>query len=76
MDGVTVVDDLPEGYVYRATRYADLILRDAFPNHFGDLTSVLNGFSIPLAELQAGGGNRAPFVARFDDALQQRGWGK
>lgn len=67
---------LPEGYEYRATRYADEILRNAFPTHWDDLLTVLNTFSIDLAELQAGGGNRTPFVGRFDGALEARGWGK
>jgi hypothetical protein len=68
--------DYPGGYSYRATRYADEILEHAFPQHHDDLATVLDSFTIDLAELQVGGGNRTPFVARFDDALNQRGWGK
>jgi hypothetical protein len=68
--------DLPRGYCYRTTRYADDILRHAFPGHWEDLTAVLGNFSIDLAELQAGGGNRTPFVTRFDRSLGDRGWGK
>lgn len=34
VDGVTVpLDALPIGYAYRVTRFADVILRDAFPEH-------------------------------------------
>jgi len=75
LEGVTV-GDLPGGYVYRATRYADLILRDAFPKQYSNLVAVLSDYYIELAELQVGGGNRTPFVARFDDGLKGRGWGK
>lgn len=74
--GLTV-NDLPSGYVYRATRYADLILRDAFAKQYEDLKNVLQGFRIGVGELQVGGGNRTPFVARFDKAFKdQGGWGK
>lgn len=75
LTGVTV-DDLPPGYCYRATRYADLVLRHAFPRLYEDLTTVLDGFRVPRAEMEVGGGARTPFVARFDAALQARGWGK
>lgn len=73
--GVTV-GDLPAGYLYRATRYADLILRDAFPSLYDDLTAVLDAFVVPVGEMEAGGGGRTPFVARFDASFQARGWGK
>jgi hypothetical protein len=77
-DGVTVSKDaLPEGYAYRVTRYADVILRDAFPEHWRDLIDVLNGFQIELdADILRPGGNRTPIAARFDGALRARGWGK
>lgn len=74
---VDVTIDLPDGYVYRATRHADVILRDAFTKQYDDVRYVLQHFQININELQAGGGNRTPFVARFDDALKGRtGWGK
>lgn len=70
------VAGLPEGYKYGATRYADLILRYAFPTRFAELTSVLESFRITAEELVAGGGNRADHTARFDQGLEARGWGK
>ncbi len=70
------IHGLPNGFVYGVTRYADVILQQAFPEHLADLTAALEGFDAELAELQAGGGNRAPFVARFDASLGDRGWGK
>jgi len=75
MDGITVAD-LPDRYVYRGTHYADLILRDGFPEHYAQLHEVLAEFTIDVTELQAGGGNRTPFVARFDAGLSDYGWGK
>lgn len=70
------VDDLPEGYRYGVTRYADIILREAFPNRYHDLEAVLTEFRIDLDELTRGGGSRATHTSRFDSLLQDRGWGK
>jgi hypothetical protein len=70
------VDDLPNGYRYGVTRYADLILREAFPERFHDLTEVLTEFRIDVDELTKGGGSRATQTIRFDALLHDRGWGK
>lgn len=70
------VAGFPDGYAYGVTRYGDLILSEAFPDHFADLVAALEAFDARLTELQSGGGNRTPFVTRFDAALEQRGWGK
>lgn len=70
------VRDLPAGYLYGVTRYADLILREAFPQRYRDLVETLSGFSIDLDELLKGGGGRASHTARFDATLAGRGWGK
>ena len=76
------VSGLPNGYDYKATRYADVILKEAFPNRFRDLTSALEQFKPTLDELRSGGGGRTVFVRRFDESLaeqQEDGntvWGK
>lgn len=70
------VDDLPEGYRYGVTRYADLILREAFPERYRDLNAVLSEFRIDVDELTKGGGSRATQTIRFDSLLHDRGWGK
>ncbi|MGI8536146.1 MAG: BglII/BstYI family type II restriction endonuclease [Mycobacteriales bacterium] len=70
------VTGLPKGYIYGVTRYADVILEQSFARQYAGLVKTLEGFEIELAELQAGGGNRAPFVARFDVTLERYGWGK
>ncbi len=67
---------LPEGYKYGVTRYADLILREAFPERFAQLVEVLEGYRIDLDELTTGGGGRASHTARFDATLAAHGWGK
>ena len=63
------VEGLPDGYIYGATRYADVILEQAFPERFCDLRAALEGFEPTLAELIAGGGSQTPFVQRFDRSL-------
>lgn len=72
----------PDGYVYGATRYADVILRESFNERFTDLVTALDQFQPTLLELRTGGGGRTVFVKRFDDSLAamtaegQRIWGK
>lgn len=77
-DGVTVPSDiLPTGYMYRVTRYADVILRDAFPDHWTALITTLSEFWIDLeSDILRPGGNRTAIAARFDAALRASGWGK
>ena len=66
-----IVQQLPEGYTYGVTRFADIILQRAFADRFQDLCTALNSFRPTLAELRAGGGGRTPFVRRFDQSLRQ-----
>ena len=76
MVGPPNVDDLPPGYRYGVTRYADLILREALPERYGDLQAVLSAYRIDIDELTRGGGSRATQTIRFDGLLHERGWGK
>lgn len=72
----------PPGYVYGATRYADVILRESFPGRFRDLVAALDSYRPSLDELRRGGGGRTVFTRRFDEslaAMKQNGeeiWGK
>lgn len=59
----------PTGYVYGATRYADVILQQSFPERFADLVAALAKFRPTLTELRSSGGGRAVFTKRFDDSL-------
>ncbi|MHB9003238.1 MAG: BglII/BstYI family type II restriction endonuclease [Coriobacteriia bacterium] len=70
--------DLPTGYAYGVTRYADIILREAFPQHFADIVATLGAYRITADELIRGGGARADHTARFDASLERQtaGWGK
>jgi len=70
------VVDFPIGYQIGVTRYADIILREAFPGRFADLVHVLSNYRISLDELLRGGGGRAEMTVRFDAMLHERGWGK
>lgn len=70
------IEGLPEGYRYGVTHYADLILRDAFPQRYADLIGVLDAHHIEVDEILKGGGSRAPQTIRFDESFHQRGWGK
>jgi hypothetical protein len=74
--GPPTIAALPGGYVFGVTRYADVILERAYPDHLADLCHALEHFDAQLSELQVGGGNRTPFVERFDSSLEARGWGK
>ncbi len=68
--------EFPSGYRVGVTRYADLILREAFPRRFAELVETLAGYTIHLDELLRGGGGRASHTARFDATLETHGWGK
>jgi Restriction endonuclease BglII. len=69
--------ELPEGYKYGVTRYADAILRSAFPLRFADIIANLESFWIDAAsEILKGGGGRARHTARHDEGLHSRGWSK
>lgn len=70
------IEGFPPGYRYGVTRYADLILRDAFSNRCQQLAETLSEFRIDVSELLTGGGSRAPMTRRFDEYLHDRGWGK
>jgi hypothetical protein len=68
--------ELPTGYLYGVTRYADLILKEAFPAQFSQLIRALDAYHVDVKELVAGGGSRATHTKRFDESLGNQGWGK
>lgn len=76
-------ENWPTGFVYGATRYADVILRESFAERAQDLEQSLKEFTPTLDELRSGGGGRTVFVKRFDESLaakkskdNQQIWGK
>lgn len=69
--------DFPEGYRYGVTRYADVILKNAFPKAFQDLSEALNRYRISYPdEILNRGGNRTPQTRRFDESLYRKEWRK
>jgi hypothetical protein len=70
------LETVPSGYRVRVTRYADIILANAFPDLWRDLIGAFDELMIEVAELERGGGNRTPIAQRFDASLARRGWGK
>lgn len=64
--------DLPDGYHYGVTRYADVVISEALPGRWADLLDALSQYRIDLDELRKGGGARSSFVSRFDDSLGSR----
>ena len=67
------VTGLPAGYTYGVTRYADIILQQAFPTQFDDIVTVLSSFMIDLNELRVGGGGRTVFVRPSMERSQPAG---
>lgn len=72
----------PPGYVYGASRYADVLLRESFAARFRDIVTALESFSPTMTELRKGGGGKTVFVRRFDESLKAMSegdaniWGK
>lgn len=80
--GPPSIADLPDGYIYGVTRYADVILEQAFPARLANLIHSLDLFRISLDELRAGGGGKTTMAGRFDQSLKDQTeggvevWGK
>lgn len=71
------IQNLPSGYRYGVTRYADVILANSFPTLFGEIVNSLEAFSIDFtSDIVVGGGGRANHTARFDQSLYDQGWSK
>ncbi|RLP08517.1 BglII/BstYI family type II restriction endonuclease [Propionibacterium australiense] len=71
------IADLPTGYTYGVTRYADVILANAFPTLFAEIVHSLSIYEIDFqAEIIQRGGSRAPHTKRFDESLYAQGWNK
>lgn len=71
------ITGLPAGYCFGVTRYADVILANAFPTLFSELLESLSTFRIDFQQdIVAGGGGRAAHTRRFDESLYEQGWNK
>lgn len=73
--GPPTAQDLPQGYRYGVTRYADVILQQSFPSLYAEICHSLEQFQIDFQnEIVAGGGGRAKHTRRFDESLYDQGW--
>ncbi len=70
------IEALPDGYCFAVTRYADVILANAFPDRWGEILGNLEDFYIDIDEIRQGGGGRAAHTRRHDEGLYKRGWDK
>lgn len=70
------VKDLPVGYVFGVTRYADVIMKNAFPTRWKQFIDNLNDYHINMVEIISGGGGRTIHTKRHDDGLYAKGWNK
>lgn len=71
------IRNLPTGYCYGVTRYADVILANSFSTLFQEVVNSLEAFIIDFAnDIVVGGGGRANHTARFDQSLYDQGWSK
>lgn len=69
--------ELPDGYTYGVTRYADVILQGSFPALCSEIVHSLENFEIDYVnEIAQRGGSRAKHTARFDQSLYDQGWDK
>jgi len=66
--------DLKEKFEFHNFGHALEILPQACPDEWNDLLTALRGFSIPLPEIKAAGGNESAIPKRFDDLLYPKGW--
>lgn len=75
--GAPTVRDLPSGYRYGVTRYADVILQQSFPSLYSEICHTLEQFRIDYVDdILRGGGGRASHTKRFDESLYDQGWEK
>jgi hypothetical protein len=56
--------------------HAEAILTHDFPERMGELWDVMDGVTIPIEEIIAGGGGEAKGTQRLRKVLTQLGWPK
>ena len=67
-------EDLQKKFEFHNFGHALEILPQACPEEWNDLLAALRGFTIPLSEVIAAGGNESAIPKRFDDLLYPKGW--
>lgn len=66
--------DLLRKFEFHNFGHALEILPQSCPDEWDDILVALRGFSIPLSEVVAAGGNESAIPKRFDDLLYPKGW--
>ncbi len=66
--------ELRNKYEFHNFGHALEILPQAYPEEWNDLLSALRGFTIPISEVIASGGNKSAIPTHFEDLLYPKGW--
>lgn len=66
--------ELRNKYEFHNFGHALEILPQACPEEWNDLLSALRGFTIPISEVLASGGNKSAIPTHFEDLLYPKGW--
>ncbi len=69
-----ILDDLRKKFEFHNFGHALEILQQACTEEWNDILTALGGFTIPLSEVIASGGNESAIPKRFDDLLYPKGW--
>jgi len=75
---MTPIEALPESilssYEVHEWRHASAVLREDFPEQWGDIIHVLSGFQLQRSHIAVGGKNLSLVSDALDRAFQERGW--
>jgi len=81
MSSVHVVPDDLRGYPHGSGLYevhgwrnAAAILKEVYPDEWGDLIAVLRGFRLLRKDVLTAGGGKSPIASKLDGAFYSRGW--
>ncbi len=67
-------NDINEKFDIYEYRHAGTLLKHDFPEEYGQLTDLLNSFTITHEDILTPGGRKSPIAQRFDDELYRNGW--
>lgn len=69
-----VPDFIKKHYEVHEWKHACAILKQDFPNEWGDICDVLSAFRLQRSWISVGGGRKSKVSESIDSALYQRGW--
>jgi hypothetical protein len=77
---MTPLENLPKNiltdYEVHEWRHASAVLREDFPEQWGDLIAVLTSFQLRRSHVQVPGGGRSQVSVLLDRSFTERGWRK